>query len=266
MYDKNSDTFLLIDTDKKRRDHTRSLLDKLSPKTILDTDSVEKATEISSTNGISLIVAELNDPVDDCFSFLHNVRSNAALQTIPFLIVSEFSTMQNLTRAIGLQATDFLRRPIDDEEFVTRISEIISDELPEHVAKAKILLVDDIPSALKVLRRAMEISGFQNLIEAVDGKSTLEAIENEKLDLVLLDWDLPDMKGMEILKHIRSKPELSKLAVVMITAYTDDDLIVEAVLAGASGYILKPFDRNALRAKVLHVLRYRNFQFRTLSS
>ncbi len=119
---------------------------------------------------------------------------------------------------------------------------------------AKILVVDDEIHILELLKFNLEISGYE-VICLDDGNEGLEFLQKEKPDLVLLDWMLPNISGIEILKKIRENREISKLPVIMLTAKNMEDDKIEGLDKGADDYITKPFSVKELKARIKTVLR-----------
>ena len=119
---------------------------------------------------------------------------------------------------------------------------------------AKILVVDDERHILELLKFNLEIFGYE-VICLDDGKECVEFLQREKPDLILLDWMLPSISGIEILKKIRSDYKLSTLPVIMLTAKNMDDDKIEGLDRGADDYITKPFSVKELKARIKTVLR-----------
>ena len=114
----------------------------------------------------------------------------------------------------------------------------------------KVLVVDDFATMRRILRNILKQLGFTNISEADDGKTALKELKKEKFDLVLCDWDMPEMSGLELLTTIRSDDQLKDLAFVMVTAEAQKDNIVAAVKAGVSNYIVKPFTAETISEKL----------------
>lgn len=102
-----------------------------------------------------------------------------------------------------------------------------------------------------ILSRTLKEIGFE-VREASNGKEALEVIAAEKtaLKLVLADWNMPEMNGLELLKHLRRDPELSSLVVVMVTTETELGQMAAALEAGANEYVMKPFTKDILVEKL----------------
>jgi len=116
---------------------------------------------------------------------------------------------------------------------------------------AKALVVDDSRAVRMILARTLKELGFE-VREAANGREALEVIETEKtaVSLVLADWNMPEINGLELLKQLRQKPELSSLVVVMVTTETELDQMAAALEAGANEYVMKPFTKDILVEKL----------------
>ncbi len=116
---------------------------------------------------------------------------------------------------------------------------------------AKALIVDDSRAVRMILARTLKELGFE-VREAANGREALEVIETEKtaVSLVLADWNMPEVNGLELLKRLRQKPELSSLVVVMVTTETELDQMAAALEAGANEYVMKPFTKDILVEKL----------------
>ncbi|MBY0336206.1 MAG: phosphate regulon transcriptional regulator PhoB [Acetobacteraceae bacterium] len=122
------------------------------------------------------------------------------------------------------------------------------------MAKPTILVVEDEAALLALLRYNLERQGFR-VEEATDGQEALLRISEAKPDLVLLDWMLPAMSGIEVCRQIRRRPETRNLPVIMVTARTEPQDAVRALDIGADDHIAKPFAIEALLARIRALLR-----------
>ena len=116
---------------------------------------------------------------------------------------------------------------------------------------SKALVVDDSKAIRMILGRILRELGYE-VCEAVDGKDALKVIESEKaaVDLVLGDWNMPEMNGLDLVKQLRQNPDFTSLKVIMVTTETEVDHIVSALEAGANEYVMKPFTKDILREKL----------------
>jgi two-component system chemotaxis response regulator CheY len=110
------------------------------------------------------------------------------------------------------------------------------------------LVVDDSSVVRKIARRIAEELGFA-VTEAEDGLKAVEACEKTMPDSILLDWNMPNMSGIEFLKHLRAMPNGQDPKVVFCTTENDMSHIMEAMTHGANEYIMKPFDKEIIKSK-----------------
>lgn len=119
----------------------------------------------------------------------------------------------------------------------------------------RILVVDDMRTMRLVVKSALKALGHENTVEADDGETAWPMIEEasaggQPFHLILSDWNMPQMKGIELLKKVRSHSSLGGTPFILITAETEKAQIVEAVKEGVSGYLMKPFTPEALGEKI----------------
>lgn len=114
----------------------------------------------------------------------------------------------------------------------------------------KILIVDDFSTMRRIIKNILRQLGFTNVQEADDGATAWPKIQAEDFDLIVTDWNMPKMSGLELLKAIRSDENLKDLPVLMVTAEALKENIIEAVKAGVSNYIVKPFTAETMQEKL----------------
>ncbi len=113
---------------------------------------------------------------------------------------------------------------------------------------AKVLLVDDSGVMRKIILRALYAVSVTDVVEASDGVQALDLFNSDSFDLVLSDWNMPNMSGLELLKEIRATG--STVPVIMITTESEQGRVLEAIKAGASNYLVKPFEQDKLIDKL----------------
>jgi two-component system, chemotaxis family, chemotaxis protein CheY len=114
----------------------------------------------------------------------------------------------------------------------------------------RILIVDDSPTIRRIVASTLTRAGFNNHTEACDGKDALEKMQIEKFDLVITDWNMPEMDGLSFVTHVRGSEELKDTPVLMFTSRSVKGDIIEAMKAGVNGYIVKPFTPETLGTKI----------------
>ncbi len=113
-----------------------------------------------------------------------------------------------------------------------------------------ILVVDDFSTMRRIVKNLLTEIGFNNIVEADDGKTALPILEGGGIDFLVTDWNMPGMPGIDLLKAVRADPKLSSLPVLMVTAEAKREQIMEAAQAGVNGYVVKPFTADTLKEKV----------------
>jgi len=118
------------------------------------------------------------------------------------------------------------------------------------VADLKIIAVDDSPTMRRIIINTLKRAGFTDVIEANDGKDALAKMKVEKPNLVITDWNMPEMDGLTFVTTLRGMDEFKTLPILMVTTRSVKDDIVEAMKAGVNNYIVKPFTPDTLKAKI----------------
>lgn len=118
-----------------------------------------------------------------------------------------------------------------------------------------ILIVDDYNTMLRIIKNLLKQLGFNNVDEATDGTMALEKIKAKDYGLVISDWNMEPMTGIELLRQIRaSNDNFKNVPFIMITAESKTENVVEAKKAGVNNYIVKPFNAETLKTKMTAVL------------
>ncbi len=117
-----------------------------------------------------------------------------------------------------------------------------------------VLIVDDYKTMLRIIRNLLKQIGFNNVDEATDGKAALERMQQRKYGLVISDWNMEPMTGLELLKQVRVDESLRETPFIMITAESKTENVVAAKEAGVNNYIVKPFNAATLKSKLTSVL------------
>ena len=118
----------------------------------------------------------------------------------------------------------------------------------------KILVVDDFATMRKLVRNLLKQAGYENIVEAEDGVAALRILKSQKVDVIISDWNMPNMTGIELLKAVRADEETGKMPFLMVTAEASQDNVIAAVKAGVSNYIVKPFTAEVLNEKITKIL------------
>lgn len=119
----------------------------------------------------------------------------------------------------------------------------------------RILVVDDFPAMRRLMRNALRELELTNICEAANGEEALKIVDSEPIDLILCDWNMPVMSGLELLIWVRSREQFQSLPFIMVTAESDKMNVVEALRQKVSNYVIKPFTVDILEAKLKQIFR-----------
>lgn len=120
--------------------------------------------------------------------------------------------------------------------------------------KMKILVVDDFATMRRIVKNILKQIGFENIEEAEDGEQAYNKLKSGGFKFVVSDWNMPNLDGLGLLKKVRSDPDLKTLPVLMVTAEAEKEKVVEAIKAGVSNYVVKPFTAEVLKEKMDKIL------------
>ncbi|MES3038236.1 MAG: response regulator [Bdellovibrionota bacterium] len=121
--------------------------------------------------------------------------------------------------------------------------------------ETRILIIDDMPSIRDLVKNHLKALGYKNIAEASDGEEALkyliqQSTQGYPVELVISDWNMPKMKGIDLLKQVRATDDFKYLPFILLTSESERDQVTEAVLAGVSQYIVKPFSSKVFQEKI----------------
>jgi two-component system chemotaxis response regulator CheY len=133
-----------------------------------------------------------------------------------------------------------------------KTAQIREPEMPANL-NMKILVVDDHESMRRIEKQILNDLGYPNVDMADDGSTALPMLQAGNYDFVISDWNMPKMEGLELLRAIRADAKLTKTPVLLVTAESKKEKIIEAVKAGVNDYVVKPFNAEIIKAKIARI-------------
>ncbi len=118
----------------------------------------------------------------------------------------------------------------------------------------KVLIVDDSSTMRKIISRILKKMDITAILQASDGIDALNLLSGNSVDLILLDWNMPRMNGLGLVKNLRENPRFNSTLIIMVTTEAERSSVVEAIKAGANNYLAKPFTPDALMVKIKETL------------
>lgn len=117
----------------------------------------------------------------------------------------------------------------------------------------KIIFVDDSPTMRRIIMNSLKKLGFEDIIEAENGVDALKKIGNNKFDMVITDWNMPEMNGEELVKELRGRDKFKDTPILMVTTRGLQEDVMSAIRMGVNGYVIKPFTPEILKKKISEI-------------
>ncbi|MDE7315349.1 MAG: response regulator [Mucispirillum sp.] len=117
-----------------------------------------------------------------------------------------------------------------------------------------IITVDDSSTMRRIIKNTLQKLGFETILEAGNGVEALEVMSKNKIDMIVTDWNMPEMDGLTFVKAVRAKDEYKDLPILMITTEAAKEDILTALRSGVNNYVVKPFTPETLQEKVFKLL------------
>lgn len=127
----------------------------------------------------------------------------------------------------------------------------MSQSPPIHHKSIKILIVDDSASIRELARYLLKAAGFENIDDTINGKLALEMLKNNSYDILISDWEMPELNGLELFKHIKDDNSYGNPKFILLSSVAQRNRIVEAINAGIRHYVVKPFTSQTLCREIL---------------
>jgi len=123
------------------------------------------------------------------------------------------------------------------------------------MANTKFLIVDDSLTMRRIVINTLKSIGFENVIEAADGKDAMAKLLSEGAEFLITDWNMPEMSGLDLVKWTRASEQFADIPILMITTRGNKDDVIEAMRMRVNNYIVKPFTAPGLKEKIDQILK-----------
>jgi len=184
------------------------------------------------------------------------IRHHPTQSSMPFILISSETDQSNLEEVRQAGTIAILPKPFDNSQLLHSVQNVLNflnaeddreDFADLKISSLKVLLVDDSHVARKHIRSVLERIGFQYITEAADGKEAMPHIERTLFDLVVTDYHMPNMDGLELTDFIRNKSIQSSVPILMATTVSKEDNLAAVRNAGVSAICDKSFEINLVR-------------------
>ena len=231
---------------------------------IVEADSGAEVLRLVHEQTVDVILLDATLPDMNGTEVLRRIREKFSASLLPVIMATPDSQADDVIESMKIGANDYVTKPIDFATALARVNNQVARRRAElehcyisttpkpeerELPAARLLIVDDIADNRAVLSRRFVKRGFE-IVEADSGAEALRLVQEQTFDVVLLDVMMPDMDGIEVLRRLRKTFSASYLPVIMVTAKTQSEDIVEALKTGANDYVTKPVDLSVVLARV----------------
>ena len=208
-----------------------------------------------------LIVSSLYFDDGTSLELLKEIRTDDKLQDIPFMLISSETRRAQLEEFKQSGVVAILPKPFTMANLHTAIDatiDLLSEEEIdlEHydVQSLRVLVVDDSPLALKMINRVLSGLGIVHMTNASDGSKAIPILENENFDLVVTDYNMPEVNGAELAEYIRNSPQHSHIPVLMVSSDAGETHLSHVAQSGVDAIVGKPFAPNEVKKLLFKLL------------
>lgn len=242
---------LVVDDSRTMRMVLRRWLDRPDYQ-VVEAQNGDEALEKLRSVDFDLVTLDIDMPVLDGFGLSAQLRRmeevNARPQT-PIMMITSHDTIKDRERGFEVGATDFLAKPVNESEFIARIDRLLRTD--DKLLGLTALVADDSRVARKSVAFSLARYGIK-VLEAEDGVQAFQMLEAKpgEIDLLITDYDMPGMDGKELCRRVRTALGLPWLPVIILSALSDRERVLDLFASGATDYLCKPFTSEELAARL----------------
>ncbi len=223
----------------------KNTLNQIGYTSVVEAESGVGALGKIAKEDFNLIISDWNMDENDGTKFIQLVKDSDITARIPIILVTNEATRreaQGALKAAKIGANNYIVRPFTAEALKEKVEKVISGY--------KIMVIDDSSTTRKVITNILGQIGHKDVLEAENGIDALAKLAQNKVDLILCDWDMPNMNGLQFVKSLRSMKTYGSIPILMVTTNAAKEEIVQALQAGASDYVAKPFTPQVIQQKI----------------
>jgi two-component system chemotaxis response regulator CheY len=232
--------------------------------------------QVSHFNGANEILSEMRRlPPDVVISALYlpdmpgtelvyAMRTDSTLEWVPFILISSETRPQVLDPVRQSGACCIIAKPFANEQLQRALVSVLEQIAPPEgleldvdveVEELKVLLVDDSVMSRRYVRRLLEGMGIRHIFEAENGKDAVMSLTDTIFDLVLTDYNMPEMDGRALIEYIRTQSWQTEVPILMLTSENNQGRLAAVEKAGVSAICDKPFEQGNIRDEIIQALR-----------
>lgn len=255
---KKDSTILIVDDDIPTLNLIKSTVEQVGFNTIALSDSSKVISYIENTH-LDLAIIDLDMPIINGFELIKLIKSKKQFLNLPIIIYTGKESFQEELKKIEGMFTDLLHKSSTKmEDLADVVASLINkadepkklEEVKSSSDPVKILLVEDYKHSQIIVTRLLKKNNFETVVVVENGLQAVEAVKQQKFDLILMDMQMPVMNGFEATQKIREMPEYKDTPIIALTAFAMKGDRERCLEAGATDYIPKPIDSQEFIEKV----------------
>jgi DNA-binding response OmpR family regulator len=258
--DKSNVSVLIVEDNEMNRDMLSRRLSNEDYAVQVAADG-EQAIKLLEIEQFDIILLDIMMPGMDGYEVLEWIKTNPVHSETPVLMLTALTERESVVKSIELGATDYLVKPFDMAKVKMRMWKCLGNaDIQQRYGEdidmtdAGILVVDDDKMNRNILSRRLR--GFGCQVDMAESGLQALGLLNERLyHLVVLDINMPDMNGVEVLRRIKANPDMADTAVIMVSANDEKEVSLQCLSLGAIDYISKPYNVVVLRARLEPIVR-----------
>lgn len=257
-------TVLIVDDEP----HFRALISKrlkAAGYDVTEASDGQEALDILQVESPDVVLLDINMPEINGYEVLEWIKYNKILTTNVLVVTGE-TVRDHVVTCLTLGAKDFLVKTEVSTELLRRVKRLCQTKILEEknhhsitdaeLRATPILVVDDEELSLDLTARKLEKEGF-TVCKATSAHEALTVLQQQPIHLALLDINMPDINGYQLLQQLVNSEYKESLAIIMVTAVDDAEMIIDCIQSGADDYIMKPYHKSELVTRVQTTLRYK---------
>lgn len=252
----NSTKILIVDDSPSSRALIREELAGIPDSVVYEAENGHQAMSMAIELEPDAITMDVEMPEMDGIATIKRIRYYPQCSHIPIVVISSSENHGRNAEAFHAGAVEFIHKPFAPGALRGYLEDLLAHG--DRLQDMRVLVVDDSRSVRTILGRILRKQGA-TVLECTNGIEALEKIESEPIDLVITDFVMPKMDGLEMCRRVRQGLHLLDLPIVILTAAGEYSVVIEAIKAGANDYLVKPFSREELLSRVenhAHMVRH----------
>jgi two-component system chemotaxis response regulator CheY len=185
---------------------------------------------------------------------IQSMRENEAIMDVPFMLISSETSFRYLDPIRQAGVIAILPKPFQPEQLLAALRNTIDFILPDELSsddyeneELEVLVVDDSSTARRHISRVLTNLGIKKITEATNGKEAVQIIDGQYFDLIVTDYNMPEMDGHELVEFIRTKSSQSSIPILMVSSESDESRLAAVQQVGVSAVCDKPFEMDNVR-------------------